>query len=149
MQQRAFTCAGCAAQSQEIAAPQFNIHAAQNLERALAEDVGLVETFCGEKRFSHIKLQIPSSKLRRSAKSQAPKVRSAPLFGTWCLGFLWSLEPGTWGFCFYSYLSASTGLSLPARQAGITPPRMHTIKALPQMIRMSRGIIRAGSFVNS
>jgi len=41
-----------------------------------------------------VKFQIPSSKLQANSKLQAPSRG----IGIWCLGFLWSLVLGIWGF---------------------------------------------------
>jgi hypothetical protein len=43
------------------------------------------------------KPQIPSTKLQRNFKLQAPNKIPA-VIEIWCLGFLWKLEVGAWSF---------------------------------------------------
>ena len=53
MEQGALARAGSAAHRQELAAPHLQVHAAQDLERALAQRVGLVEAPGREQQVTH------------------------------------------------------------------------------------------------
>jgi hypothetical protein len=55
------------------------------------------------------KLQIPSSKLQRNPKSQAPSLAChGDWFGIWSLKFLWCLELGAWSFFAVLAVATST-----------------------------------------
>ena len=53
MEQRALARAGSAPQREEFPAPQFQVHAAQHLQRALAKRVGLVDAVAESNGGSH------------------------------------------------------------------------------------------------
>src|SRR5437762_464959 len=78
-----------------------------------------------------LKLQIPSSKLQRNIKHQAPKQRCTRLmFG--CLEILWSLVLDVWSFSRLRRRFISASATALRSQARLDSPRSKNRRALPR-----------------
>src|SRR5438477_694335 len=78
-----------------------------------------------------LKLQIPSSKLQRNIKHQAPKQRRTRLmFG--CLEILWSLVLGIWSFSRLRRRFISANARELRNRAQLDSPRSKNRRALPR-----------------